>query len=1689
MNINIYALSKTLLLFGLSTSLFAAEEKIDCEDFFQPTTQVLSNDVDRSNHLAQLDLAAFKGDADNLEALLDELPQLSKQPFSKDHNNAHLKRATIYKKLIDQWFLGAKVRMNLPKDCQKACWQEASEIALQMLVEQKPTFDPTQYPCIQALPVKTTEKKRSSFIHTSIQEYLAAYAIYQHITQLQDKNEPLATTHPWNNCYIHKKPAIVEFLCDMISDHPQAQEAFTATIRQARIKDQSLLQTLQKNYQHDLSIEELVSTYTNMIQEYGNKEALFAWQSRIAAGNSATVLVAAHAFVHEKEDLRGLCLQGAVLDGAKMKNIDCTDALWIDSSFRSVNASGSNFEKAIMHKLDFGTSIKEKIKDETIVNVSDLGHGQIMIETNKALYTWDRKKKSLKKGYVPFLNAEGQEIAALQNITFIEKPLVAINAQTKEYLWETPLSAKNMQYVEFSQNGKFLLAKSTLPDLDELGKEQEGDLYIIDLESGKYHLFKNICEYKEDKKCKASNLLFTMSWDTLCIIDMKSGRCHAFKEVMDYQISENGNFLLLKHYGYFHRKDPWRIIHLGTEKTIRSFSKLDQISGIVDGCIDEVKAFKNVSKNFGKGTNEKCKESTKGKRFMITHNSDNLSPDVLCTHPKTNISIQQLKKSHFIGKIVSNLSKTIIADNVTQLSYRYPNIHYITHGMTKNTTYQVLSLTSSTLRPSTVLKGVTHIELNEKNDLVGYIRQVADTCIYKIYSLPYPLPNRDTVCKVSPKGGKYLCINDTYKGTLALYDIVFSSPDQQPIPIKTFSDIVSFDLNSKYIAYTKRDKSFWIMPTGEKEAKHVTNNIDRCLFAPDGKHAFLIYNQHTVHIWDISASPPVQTGAITPHDTPITAMNCIDNGHILVTASKDGTVKQWILQENHQKNSFLYRHRRDPLTDNIHYNYIEFSPIAPFLCVKDCANDEEEGGQGRIMDKKGHLHTFKKAYAFEVSPQGDVLVKENKYFGNLHIMDTKHVVHTFKNVSGYGFSPQGDLLFVKDTTSSHIGDLRIIDMQPKKVIHTFKNLGQWNVSKTGDLLFLKDCSKYTPGVLRVVDVKSGEVIQTIEEVGYFEEVETNTLLLVKDCEVHRKGQLRIIDIKTGNELYTFDEIEHHEKSEKAPYLFIKNCEEEKQGQLHIIHTKKRQTFTIDEVSDYKACCKTARLFARDKAGKLRIIDMGSGQLLHTFQDVAQFKVDPSGTFLLVKDVKIYKQGIIDIIANLRIIDIKTGKVKKTLKDIGAFEISRSGRFFFLKNCRLLTRGTLTIIDTQTSRSCSFDNIGKFRETPSGGFLVTSDHRDHLSLIDAQRKRVVKTLDNIQYFRISPLGDFLIAKDQPLDAQDRQQVGHLHIIDIKKSKFYTFDHVGAFTLSPSRDLLFAKDAKSNEEGCLHIIVLSTQRILATLPNIVGYINFSYPSQPTLLSVMHANGKVSLWEVSQNKVIQQWKTGMPELTLQTANFTEVQGLSSNTIDMLSKYGATITNELSEEKELLLLDQLPMYLHNEGFSGTYIEQFLDWLYREDFDGEALCLDIAATRQSNIRRFDPAIYNSIANFIPHQYAYTSTSTSQKALKTQPEKDMMKPYMLLLLESNYKSLDFFKKYYGGPHPDTAGAYKDIADLYEKAGFYDKAIFNYKNAMDTYTALYGGPSSNGDECYDKIIEIQVKKDKAKAVLLEKEKTQ
>lgn len=1478
----------------------------------------------------------------------------------------------------------------------------------------------------------------------------------------------------------------------MIRDNPEAQEAFLSIIRQARIINEPLLQHLQKNYQHDLSIEELVSRYTKLIEESKDRQAMLAWQSRIAAANSVTVLVAADAFVHEKETLSGLCLQGAVLDRAKMKNIDCANALWIDSSFRSVNASGSNFEKAIMHKLDFGTSIREKIKNETVVNLSDLGHEQVMVETNKALYTWDHKKKSLKKNYVPLRNTMGEEIAVLQDITTIEKPFVAIDSQTKEYLWERPLSVKNMQYVEFSQNGNFLLAKSTLPN--EFNKAKKGELYIIDLKSGDYHLFKDVWEYNEYKECKVSNLLFAMTWPTLRIIDMKSGQFHCFQNISDYQISKDGNFLIvqntidsgyriidikegttLKDFAdfreitkyvdlikddfkeisvsqfspkdnvwdfkdyYFGKRieliDPktkkkhffgevsshqlskkghfviiknpagikkynngFRLVHIGTETTVKSFDNLDEIKNWIE-CTKKdsstLTAFENVSKD---RFNKEYKNPRKGKRFMITHKSGNIPPDVLCTHPKTNVSIQQLQKSYFIGKLFSSSSKEVIADHVTQLSYRHPNMHCITHGMTKNTKYQVFPLTFSTLKPSIVAKGLTHIEFNEKGSPIGHITQ-EDTCVYEINKLPYRLPNRDTVCKVS-SNSKYLGIKDTYKGTLTLYDTTQSDPYE---PIKTLSDIVSFDLNNEYIAYTKQDKSFWIMPIGE-EAKHITNNIDRCLLSPDGKHAFLIYNRHTVYIWDISSSSPVKAGAITPHEAPITAMNCIDNGRILVTASEDGVLQQWTLQGSNKQKSFLsYIDRKNPLADNIDYKYLEFSPITNFLCAKDCAKDKE--GQLHIMNTEGYLHTFKKAYTFDVSPQGDLLVssKQNKCY-KLYIMDTEHVVYTFDEVETWCSSPSGDLLFVKNS-NTHKSHLRIIDMQQKKVAHTFKGVYQWKVSKSGHFLFLKDYSEYARGTLRVIDTKSGQVMRVIKNVFHFEETEADTSLLVKDSEKNEKGQLRII------------------------------------------HTKNCQAFTIEGVGNYKAHIATARLFAKSvptrQAGNLRIIDMESGKLLHAFENVTAFKVDPSGTFLLVKDSSILVQG------NLRIINIKTGEVKKTLKDIGPFEISRSGRFFFVKKCLSWARGTLTIIDSQTFEPYgSFDDIERFEEIPSGGFLVTSDHRYHLSLIDVKEKRVVRELDNIYDFRIAPSGDFLIAKDKPFYLE---QVSKLHIVNIKSGQLYTFDNVGAFTLSPSGDFLFAKDAKSNKKGCLRIILLPTGKILGTLPDIVHYTHLFTPSQPTLLSVIHSNGSLSLWEVHQDKVIQQWKTGVPEFALQTANFADVQGLSSSTIDMLSKYGA-ITNQLSKKKESTILDDLPRHLYNEDFSftHTHIQKFLSWLHIEDFDGEALCLDVATTpQQSNVYHLYPGIYKSIANLIAHEYACTSTSTSKKTLTTQPQKTMKNLVVMGTLENYRKVLNSHKKRYEGkPHIDIANSYQNIAKVYEKYECYKEMLLNYRNALD-----------------------------------------
>ena len=447
-------------------------------------------------------------------------------------------------------------------------------------------------------------------------------------------------------------------------------------------------------------------------------------------------------------------------------------------------------------------------------------------------------------------------------------------------------------------------------------------------------------------------------------------------------------------------------------------------------------------------------------------------------------------------------------------------------------------------------------------------------------------------------------------------------------------------------------------------------------------------------------------------------------------------------------------------------------------------------------------------------------------------------------------------------------------------------------------------------------------------------------MFAKDCESYKKGQLRIIEINTGKVLGPFDNVNHFYESKEGDFLFAKDCDKYSKGQLRIIDMSSGNYHTFDNVYDYNESKGGDFLFDKDcySKGQLRIIDMSSGNY-HTFDNVYDYNESKGGDFLFAKDC--YSKG------NLRIIDIKTMKVLGAFDNVCQYEESKGGAFLFAKDCKADEKGQLRIIDIKTMKVLgAFDNVGDYEELKGG--------------------------------------DFLFAKDCEEDTK-----GQLRIIDIKTMKVLgAFDNVSQYTASKVGDFLFAKGCKADEKGQLLIIDMNSGRILCKLSAIIDHTYFITALKEILLSIVHSNGKLSLWKVKQDKATLLFKIGAPELALQGANFADVQGLRNTDIRLLVQHGAiqpTASNTKGEVKAISL-DRLSTHLYKEGFSTSDTHNFFAWLTQEAFDSEGLLMDMGQAKNSNIFHFNANIYESIAGLLipPKALIYSHTNANQLAHSIQ---------------------------------------------------------------------------------------------------------
>ena len=266
--------------------------------------------------------------------------------------------------------------------------------------------------------------------------------------------------------------------------------------------------------------------------------------------------------------------------------------------------------------------------------------------------------------------------------------------------------------------------------------------------------------------------------------------------------------------------------------------------------------------------------------------------------------------------------------------------------------------------------------------------------------------------------------------------------------------------------------------------------------------------------------------------------------------------------------------------------------------------------------------------------------------------------------------------------------------------------------------------------------------------------------------------------------------------------------------------------------------------------------------------------------------------------NLRIIEIKTFNILHAFNNVANYGVSKDGTFLFAKNApKSFGDGNLRIIEIKAGKVLgSFDHVGHFEESKDSAFLF--------------------------------------AKDPSLDLFEREKKGNLRIIEIKTGKVLAaFDNVGHFEESKDGAFLFAKDPpldpfEREKKGNLRIIAVGTGRILCELPTTIHYTHITTALKATLLSTINHMGILSVWKLESNKAILLFKTGAPELALQGANFSDVQGLGNADIALLTQRGAIHDKHIAHQQGAevaITLDSLSKKLYQEGFSDSYIRYVL--------------------------------------------------------------------------------------------------------------------------------------------------------------------
>ena len=175
-----------------------------------------------------------------------------------------------------------------------------------------------------------------------------------------------------------------------------------------------------------------------------------------------------------------------------------------------------------------------------------------------------------------------------------------------------------------------------------------------------------------------------------------------------------------------------------------------------------------------------------------------------------------------------------------------------------------------------------------------------------------------------------------------------ASPEE---PALATADItaVAFSLDAQWLAAASASGNAWIgRSDGSSElvtipAPSTTSRITALAFTPDGQHVVAGYNYYQVQVWSRDGVAGAIFGEKSGHRGPISGIAFTPDGKQLATASWDGTVKIWNLQDPREPVHTFGANRNFPAANGVSFS----SDGAWLLCAfRDKARVWKSDGLG-----------------------------------------------------------------------------------------------------------------------------------------------------------------------------------------------------------------------------------------------------------------------------------------------------------------------------------------------------------------------------------------------------------------------------------------------------------------------------------------------------------------------------------------------------------------------------------------------------------------------------------------------------------------------------------------------------------------------------------------------------------------------